>query len=71
MTNTTLVLESIRSFITRSEMRFNRRTLKIAGENLVYSNDKIKEIEGIQFKTIEESLSSALEIYHRMINKNP
>jgi len=59
-----LLFESLGAFITHSKRRFNRRTIKIAGENLTYSNTKIRELLGVNFFPIEKSVQSAIDIYN-------
>jgi len=63
-----VTLESVRALITLSDKRFNRRTIKIASENLSYSNEKIAKLLGVTFIPVEESLTSAVRIFRNQNN---
>lgn len=66
LANAALIFESIRSFVTRSDKRFNRRTIQIANKNLLYSGDKIKALLGTDFITVEESIRSAIQVFNNL-----
>jgi dihydroflavonol-4-reductase len=64
-----LFLESLRAIITRTDKRFNSRTLNIASKNLLYSNRKVRELPGISFISVEESIHSAVKIFQNIAAK--
>ncbi len=55
--------EFLRSAITGLPPRIDKQTLKIATENLAYSNDKVREATGISFISAEESVKTAIKLY--------
>ena len=55
--------EFLRSAITGLPPRIDKQTIKIAAENLAYSNDKVREATGISFISIEESVKTAIKLY--------
>jgi nucleoside-diphosphate-sugar epimerase len=58
-----VISESIRAFFSGSAPRINRRTFKIASENLSYSNNKIREALGFTFIPIEDSVKSSVQLF--------
>lgn len=55
--------EFLRSVITGLPPRIDNQTLRIAAENLAYSNDKVREATGISFISLEESVKTAIKLY--------
>jgi nucleoside-diphosphate-sugar epimerase len=56
-------IEFLRSAITRLSPRIDKQTLRIAFENLAFSNDKVREATGISFISAEESVKTAIKLY--------
>jgi len=70
LSNLALVIEAVRAFVSRSEKRFNHRTIKIASENLSYSGEKLRSLTQLDYLPVEESIRSATEIYNYIKTKN-
>lgn len=61
--NVAVYSEILRSAITGIPARIDKQTLRIANENLAYSNDKVRKATGISFISIEESVNTAIKLY--------
>ncbi len=58
-----LYIENIRAFLTGTSPRLSSKSLEIAFENLNYSNQKILEIPGVKFLSVQESISDTVKGY--------
>ncbi len=63
-----VILEGIRSLITFSDARINRKALQIAGSRLQYSNDKITKWLSFDFMPPEHSVRDAVDFYNFFFN---
>jgi nucleoside-diphosphate-sugar epimerase len=60
---TAVILESFRSFFTNSSPRITMQTIHTAGENLKYSNLKIRNFLNVDFIPPEQSIRDAVDFY--------
>ena len=59
-----VIAESLRAALTGIPPRINRQTLRIAAENLSYSNAKINNALQLEFIPLEESLKSSVKFFN-------
>jgi dihydroflavonol-4-reductase len=62
--------EFVRKLFTGLPPRINLKTLKIASENLAYSNAKIRDALGMIFIPVEESVKYTVQLFKEEMNCN-
>jgi dihydroflavonol-4-reductase len=61
-------LEALRSFLTGSRPLITKETAQLAGKNFTYSNDKVKKALGLEFQSIENTISWCCAEYRQKIS---
>ncbi len=61
-------LEALRSFLTGSRPLITKETAQLAGKNFTYSNAKVKKVLGLEFQSIENTISWCCGEYRQKIS---
>lgn len=61
------IFEAIRSVLTGSNPLVTQETAQLAGKSVVYSNEKVKKVLGVEFQSIESTIEWCCEHYMKKL----